>query len=243
MSTRPKVLIVDDEVQIRRLLTATLDRAGYSVAQASNGREALNLLSIEEPDVVLLDLGLPDRDGLELVPLLRRASDAKLLIVSARDATDDKVAALDLGADDFVMKPFDTDELLARVRVALRQRVSASAEASVVRLGPVEVDLLARHVSRDGATLRLTPKEYGVLAELAKYPGRVITHSALLRAVWGAAHESDIEYLRVAVRGLRSKLEVDPAKPTLIINEPAIGYRLAADRDQLAEASGSRSSP
>lgn len=230
MSTRAKVLIVDDEVQIRRLLTATLERAGYAVAQASNGREALSLLSIEEPDVVLLDLGLPDRDGLELVPLLRGASDAKLLVVSARDATDDKVAALDLGADDFVTKPFDTDELLARVRVALRQRVSASAETSVVRLGSVEVDLVARNVTRHGEAVRLTPKEYGVLAELAKFPGRVVTHSLLLRAVWGPAHQGDVEYLRVAVRGLRSKIEADPAQPALIINEPAIGYRLAVDR-------------
>lgn len=230
MSTRPKVLIVDDEVQIRRLLTATLDRAGYAVAQAANGREALSLLGIEEPDVVLLDLGLPDRDGLELVPLLRGAGDAKLLVISARDATDDKVAALDLGADDFVTKPFDTDELLARVRVALRQRVSASTETSVVRLGSVEIDLLARSVTRDGEAVRLTPKEYGVLAELAKYPGRVVTHSVLLKAVWGPAHQNDVEYLRVAVRGMRSKIEADPAKPLLIINEPGVGYRLAVDR-------------
>ena len=230
MSASAKVLVVDDEAHIRRLVRATLDRAGYVVSEAATGRDALSLVPIEQPDVVLLDLGLPDRDGLELVPLLRASCDAKILVVSARDATDDKVAALDLGADDFVAKPFDTDELLARIRVALRQRLAESAESSQVSIGTVQIDLLGRSVTRDGCAVRLTPKEYGVLAELAKHPGRVVTHAMLLRAVWGPAHERDVEYLRVAMRGLRSKLEADPATPVLLNNEPGVGYRLVADR-------------
>ena len=228
--TGAKLLIVEDEPHLRRLLRATLHRAGYVVVEATTGREALSLLSIERPELVLLDLGLPDRDGLELLPLIRAASDAKLLVVSARDAVDEKIAALDLGADDYVTKPFDSDELLARIRVALRQRLSTQAERQVVQLGDVVVDLLQRVVQRHGHPLHLTPKEYALLAELAKYPGRVITHTQLLRTIWGPAHERDVEYLRVTVRGLRQKLEADPANPRLIINEPGIGYRLSSEQ-------------
>lgn len=226
---RAKILVVDDEPQIRRLLRAALERGAYEVAGAEDARQALSLLGVERPDLVLLDLGLPDRDGLELVPLIRARSTAKVLVISARDATHDKVAALDLGADDFVTKPFDTDELLARVRVALRQRLAAPAPFPVVRLGAVEVDLSERRVRREGAAVHLTPKEWGLLAELCRHPGRVITHGQLLRAVWGPAHERDVEYLRVTVRGLRAKLETDPARPRLILNEPGVGYRLAAE--------------
>ena len=226
MTLAPRILVVDDEPHIRRLLKAALDRAGYAVSEASTAREAMSVLPIEKPDVVLLDLGLPDRDGLELVPLVKGSNDVKLLVVSARDAVDEKVAALDLGADDYVTKPFDTDELLARVRAALRQRVSGQAESRTVRAGDVEIDLLKRSVRRSGVPVQLTPKEYGVLAELAKHPGRVITHKQLLQAVWGPAHDSHTEYLRVAVRGLRQKIEAEPAYPRLIINEPSIGYRL-----------------
>lgn len=226
---RAKLLVVDDEPQIRRLLRAALERVGYEVVGAEDARQALSLLSIERPDLVLLDLGLPDRDGLELVPLIRARSQARVLVISAREATEDKVAALDLGADDFVTKPFDTDELLARVRVALRQRLAAVAPSPVARLGAVEVDLLERQVRREGAQVHLTPKEWSLMAELARHPGRVITHGQLLRAVWGPAHERDVEYLRVTVRALRAKLEQDPAAPTLILNEPGVGYRLVAE--------------
>ena len=231
MSLRAKLLVVDDEPQIRRLLRATLDRAGYAVSEASNGREALNLLAIERPELVLLDLGLPDRDGLELVPLIARSGETSVIILSAREATEDKVAALDLGAVDFVTKPFDSEELLARVRVTLRQRLGGSADAARVVIGDIEVDLLDRAVRRGGARVRLTPKEYAVLAELARHPGRVVTHTQLLSAVWGPAHEHDVEYLRVTMRGLRAKLEREPAAPELLINELGVGYRLAADRD------------
>ena len=173
----------------------------------------------------MLDLGLPDREGLELVPLIVKSGSA-VVVISAREATQEKIAALDLGADDFVTKPFDTDEVLARVRRALRQRVSSNGQ-STVQIDALEIDLLARRVRRDGQDVHLTPKEYAVLAELAKHAGRVLTHSHLLRTVWGPAHESDVEYLRVVARELRKKIEPDSSRPRILKTEPAVGYRLA----------------
>ncbi len=229
MSASPaKILVVDDEPQIRTLLKATLGRAGYAVVEAANAREAVNAKSIVKPDLILLDLGLPDRDGLELVTALRGEPRAALVVVSARDQTEQKVAALDLGADDYVTKPFDTEELLARVRASLRHRLSSESEQQVVEAGPVKVDLLARLVWRDGKEVHVTPKEWDLLAELAKLPGRVLTHENLLRTVWGPAHVGQTEYLRVAIRALRQKLEVQPSQPELIVNEPGVGYRLLA---------------
>ncbi len=227
MSQQPKLLVVDDEPAIRRLLAAALARSAYRVVEAGTAREALNAMQIDKPDAVLLDLGLPDRDGLELVSLIKAAG-AALLIVSARDETGEKVTALDLGADDYVTKPFDTEEVLARVRTALRHRLRADAESELVRVGAVEIDLSARQVRRAGEEVHLTPKEFGFLAELARHPGRVVTHAQLLRTVWGAGHEHDVEYLRVAARGVRRKLEEDPASPSMIRNEPGVGYRLIA---------------
>lgn len=227
MPAKPlKVLVVDDEPQIRILLRATLGRAGYSVAEASNAREALNAKAIDKPDLILLDLGLPDRDGLELVGALRGEPPSALIVISARDQTEQKVAALDLGADDYVTKPFDTEELLARVRASLRQRLASESERQVVAAGPVTIDLLARIVRREGREVHVTPKEWGLLAELAKHPGRVLTHETLLRTIWGPAHVDQTEYLRVAIRALRQKLELEPSQPRLIINEPGVGYRL-----------------
>lgn len=220
-----KILIVDDEPAIRRLLRAALERAGYAVVEVGSAREALSAVSIDRPDAVLLDLGLPDREGLEILPLIVR-SGAALVVISAREATQEKITALDLGADDYVTKPFDTDEVLARLRRALRQRVASNGQSTVLVDG-LEIDLLARRVRRDGEDVHLTPKEYAVLAELAKHPGRVLTHSHLLRAVWGPAHEDDVEYLRVTARGLRTKIELDPGRPRILKTEPAIGYRLA----------------
>ena len=225
---RAKILVVDDEPQIRTLLKATLGRAGYAVIEAGTAREALNAKAIDKPDLILLDLGLPDRDGLELLGALRAEPRSALIVVSARDQTEQKVAALDLGADDYVTKPFDTEELLARVRASLRQRLASDAERQVVELGAVTVDLLARNVTRDGAEVHLTPKEWDLLAELANHPGRVLTHEFLLRSVWGPAHVGQTEYLRVAIRALRQKLEAQPSQPALIINEPGVGYRLVA---------------
>lgn len=221
-----KILIVDDDPAIRRLLTRTLDRAGYTVVEAGDARGALNGRDIDKPDLILLDLGLPDRDGLELLPLLVRAPAPAVIVLTAREATDEKVTALDLGADDYVTKPFDTAELLARVRSALRRAAKAAAERVVVGFGDSSIDLVARRVTRGGEELRLTPKEYALLAELARHPGRVLTHVHLLRTVWGPAHIDDVEYLRVTMRGLRRKLEPDPAAPILLRNEPGVGYRL-----------------
>jgi two-component system, OmpR family, KDP operon response regulator KdpE len=220
--------VVDDEPQIRTLLKATLNRAGYTVVEAASGREALNAKSIDKPDLVLLDLGLPDRDGLELVTLLRAEPRSALIVISARDQTDQKVAALDLGADDYVTKPFDTEELLARVRASLRHRLASEAERQVVEAGPVTIDLLERRVGRSGEDVHLTPKEWTLLSELAKHPGRVLTHDYLLRTAWGPAHVGQTEYLRVAIRALRQKLEDTPSQPRLITNEPGVGYRLIA---------------
>ncbi|AXB75436.1 response regulator [Novosphingobium sp. P6W] len=225
MSANPlTVLVVDDEPAIRRLFHAGLTRAGYRVVEAGTAREAMTALDIDKPEVVLLDLGLPDRDGLELIPLM--AGRTAVLVVSARDETAQKIAALDLGADDYVSKPFDSEEVLARIRTALRRRLPEGPAGRQVRVGTVEVDLLARAVRKAGAEVHLTPKEYGFLAELARNPGRVITHAQLLRAVWGPGHDDDVEYLRVAARGVRRKLEDNPSEPVLLRNEPGVGYRL-----------------
>lgn len=221
-----KVLVVDDEPAIRRLLGRALERAGHAVIEADTARAALASLSIDKPDLVLLDLGLPDRDGLELLPLMIKRGGPAVLIVSAREATAEKVAALDLGADDFVTKPFDTEELLARVRASLRRRAQGDAPEPVVRVGDITIDLTLRQVSRFDVPVHVTPKEWGVLAELARHPGRVVTHAQLLRTVWGPAHEGDIEYLRVTMRALRQKLEADPSAPARLRNEPGVGYRL-----------------
>ena len=225
MSQQPKILVVDDEAAIRRLLRTALTRAGYRVVEAANAREAATAMQIDKPDAVLLDLGLPDRDGLELVPLFKSAG-AAVIVISARDATEQKVSALDLGADDYIGKPFDTEEVLARVRAALRHRLSSEAAAPIVRLGDIEIDLTARLVRRGSEEIHLTPKEFGFLAELAKHPGRVVTHVQLLRSVWGNGHERDVEYLRVAARGVRKKLEENAETPSAIKNEPGVGYRL-----------------
>jgi two-component system KDP operon response regulator KdpE len=226
MKLRDKVLVVDDEPHIRRLILAALERAGYAAIEAGTGREALERLRAERPDVVLLDLGLPDRDGLELVPLVKREGDTTLIVVSARDATDEKVAALDLGADDYLTKPFDTDELLARVRVALRNRTTRGGAAAALGVGDVTIDLLSHTITKAGREVHLTPKEYAVLAQLAKFPGRVITHNQIMAQVWPNEHEHHVEYLRVLVRSLRQKLETDPQRPQIISNELGIGYRL-----------------
>lgn len=224
-----QILIVDDEAAIRRLVRGAVERAGYSASEATTGAEALTAARREGCELVLLDLGLPDRDGMELVPLIK-ALDRAVVVLTARDATDEKVAALDLGADDYVVKPFDTNELLARVRVALRHRSRIDAGAPVLSVGDVSIDLTTREVRRAGHEVALTRKEYGLLAELARHPGRVITHAALLRSVWGEAHVADVEYLRVAMRGLRSKLEANPSEPAFLRNEPGVGYRLLTAR-------------
>ena len=226
MTNAATVLIVDDEPHIRRLLHGTLDRAGYRVTEAGSARQALAEIEASPPDVVLLDLGLPDRDGLELLPLIQQKAKSAVLIVSARESTDEKVAALDLGAIDYVTKPFDTEELLARVRVALRSRLVADGGKAQIDAGDVSIDLVQRRIHKRGEEIHLTPKEFMVVAELARFPGRVITHEKLLAAVWPRDYERHIEYLRVIVRNIRQKLEDDPASPAVIVNELGVGYRL-----------------
>ena len=220
------ILVVDDEPAIRRLVRSALERSGQQVDEATNAAEALQGAARSGCELVLLDLGLPDRDGLELIPQLK-ARGLAVIVLTARDATDEKVAALDLGADDYITKPFDTEELLARIRVALRHRTLGYGER-ILTLGPIAIDPAAREVRRNGVVVALTRKEFALLSELARFPGRVMTHETLLTAVWGVAHRHDTEYLRVAVRSLRRKLEEDPAAPRLIVNDPGVGYRLSA---------------
>ena len=219
-----RVLVIDDEPAIRALLRGALESAGYRVIEAADAASALTAVQGETPQLALLDLGLPDRDGLDLVATLRTFG-AGVLVVSARDATAQKVAALDNGADDYVTKPFDTDEVLARVRTALRHRAGPELLATTLRFDDVEIDLAARIVRKAGAEVHLAPKEFALLCELARNAGKVVTHTQLLRTVWGVGHETDVEYLRVAARGIRRKLEGDG--PSRIRNEPGVGYRLA----------------
>lgn len=218
------ILIVDDEPAIRRLVRGALDREGLQADEAATATEALELARRAGRELILLDLGLPDRDGLDLIPLLK-AMDRAVIVLTARDRTEEKVAALDLGADDYVTKPFDTAELLARVRAARRHH-GGRASAQPLQFGPVLFDPESRRVTRDGEEIHLTPKEFALFTELARHAGRVLTHQQLLTAVWGAAHSGDVEYLRVTMRGLRAKLEINPGHPVLLRNEPGIGYRL-----------------
>lgn len=224
------MLVVDDELYIRRLLRNTLERAGYAVVEAVDGASALRAAAADKPTAVLLDLGLPDRDGLELVQLLKRHGDPIVLVVSAREATEEKVAALDLGADDYVTKPFDAEELLARLRVAMRHRGTQTAGPSIpLRIGELEIDLERRIVRRGGAEAHLTRKEHDVLSVLVAHPGRVVTHQRMLEAAWPHEHDHRIEYLRIVIRNLRQKLEGPAAIGTVIANELGVGYRLLVD--------------
>lgn len=222
-----RVLVVDDELAIRRLVSAVLERAGHQATVAGSAREALAEIGRGAVDAVIVDLGLPDRDGLELIPLIRAHAAIPILVLSARDETAEKIAALDLGADDYVTKPFDGDELLARLRSALRRSGVPAAGGDVLRHGPIAMDIGRRVVLVDGREISLTPREFAVLEALVRAGGRVLTHVALLERVWGRAHVSDVEYLRVVIRALRLKVEADPAQPALIRNEPGIGYRLS----------------
>jgi len=224
-----KILVVDDEAAIRRLLRNTLTRAGYAVVEAEDGRQALQQAAVEHPSAVLLDLGLPDRDGLSLIPLLRTHGDAVILVVSARDAVDEKVTALDLGADDFITKPFDSEELLARLRVALRHRGLSETTPKIVRTGDVSIDLDRRIVFRGDEELHLTRKEHDVLAVLARHVGRVVTHQRVLAAAWGGEEDPRVEYLRIVIRNLRQKLEHPGPVGSVIANELGVGYRLRSD--------------
>ncbi|MCX9146030.1 response regulator transcription factor [Erythrobacter sp. WG] len=224
---RKDVLIVDDEPAIRRLLVGALDRAAITHTEAGTAAEALRLAqATPAPLVALLDLGLPDRDGLEVVPQLA-ALGLSVIVLTARDATQEKVVALDLGADDFVTKPFDSEELLARIRSALRRKAGPLANSARRDFADGHIDRETHTVTVRECAVELTPREFDLLWTLADKPGRVVTHERLLETVWGPAHRHDLNYLRVAVRALRRKLEVDPGRPRLIVNEPGVGYRIA----------------
>ncbi|MBI1171094.1 response regulator [bacterium] len=225
--TRPLILIVDDEAQILRFLGHALTAAGYETCTATTGAAALKLVTSARPDLMVLDLGLPDMDGKAVIETLRQTSDLPVIVLSARDQEMEKIMALDLGANDFVAKPFAIGELLARLRVCLRP-ARKSAEP-LLRLGPLVIDLAAHRVARAGVDLHLTPKEFDLLVALAETPGRVLTHRQLLTRIWGPAHVEDVPYLRVFIGQLRQKVETDPASPDLILTEPGVGYRSTAE--------------
>ncbi|HLW35789.1 MAG TPA: response regulator [Chthoniobacterales bacterium] len=221
---KPIALIVDDEVQIRRLLRVALENENYQVHEAETGGQALVEIANRKPAVILLDLGLPDMDGLEVLKRLREWSEVPVLILSVRDDEEGKVAALDAGADDYVTKPFSSVELLARLRAAQR-KTRPPEEVSVFKSGDLTVDLTAHVVTRANKEVKLTATEYALLRLFVKHPGRVLTHRYILREIWGPKSEDHRQYLRVYVTHLRQKIEADPAKPRLIRTESGIGYR------------------
>lgn len=224
----PSVLVIEDDPQIRRFLDAALEAHGYAAEFASCGAEGLRLATLRPPDIVIVDLGLPDMPGLGVIARLRAWFARPILVLSARNLEADKVAALDQGADDYLTKPFGVAELLARLRVAQRHLASQSGEAPQTRIviGTLVIDLDARRVQRDGIDVHLTPIEYNLLTALARHRGKVMTHRQLLREVWGAAHVESPHYLRIYLRALRHKIEPDPARPRYLLTEVGVGYRL-----------------
>jgi two-component system KDP operon response regulator KdpE len=223
----PLVLVVDDELQMRRFLRASLTSRDFTVVEAASAQEALSQMVSRNPEIVLLDLGLPDQDGVEWTRSVREWSHTPIIVISAREQEGDKVKALDAGADDYLTKPFGLNELLARMRVALRHaEQTGAAEAPVLDVGPLQLDLARRQVTIDGRELRLTPIEYRILSLLARNAGKVLTHSYILREVWGPGHTQQTHYLRVYMAQLRRKLQADLARPHLLTTEPGVGYRL-----------------
>jgi two-component system KDP operon response regulator KdpE len=227
----PVVVLIEDEAQIRRFLRATLTGQGYRLFEATTGADGVVEVASRQPDVVIVDLGLPDMDGLEVIRRLREWTAVPVIVLSARGQERDKVTALDAGADDYVSKPFSAGELLARIRVALRHTAGASHEGSeaAFKVGELQVDLLRRHVIVRGSEVRLTPIEFKLLATLVKHAGKVVTHRQLLHDVWGPNHEDQSHYVRVYMAHLRHKLEAEPARPRYLLTEPGVGYRLASD--------------
>jgi two-component system KDP operon response regulator KdpE len=228
METGQRVLVVDDETSIRRYLRAALTAQGLTVYEAANGQEALNAVIANRPDIIILDLGLPDIDGIEVTRQLREWSQTPIIILSVREAEQDKIAALDAGADDYLSKPFSTGELMARMRVVMRRQVSKTDEP-LLQVDELQMDLSRRMVTVRGDEISLTPTEYDILRLLMQNAGKVITHHHLLRQVWGTAYESEMHILRVNISNLRRKIEHDPARPIYIHTEPGVGYRMQAD--------------
>jgi two-component system KDP operon response regulator KdpE len=226
MSGKTRVLVIDDEAPILRFLKPALEANAYEMASAGTVAEGLKRIAAETPDIVLLDLGLPDGDGKDVIRKAREWSDVPIIVLSARERETEKIEALDLGADDYVNKPFDVGELLARMRTALRHHMQRKTEIPLLRVGDLEVDALRHRATRAGAELKLTPKEFELLSFLAKHAGRVVTHKQILAAVWGPAHTEDTQYLRVYIAQLRQKIEEKPDDPRVILTEPGIGYRI-----------------
>lgn len=224
----PRILVIEDEAPIRRFLKIVLSSAGYEMMEAERGRIGVERAATSAPDAVMLDLGLPDMDGKAVITAIRDWSQVPILVLSVRDGEAEKIAALDAGADDYVTKPFATGELLARLRVLLRKRAAGRGEPSDLEAGALRVSLSARTVAVDGTQVKLTRKEFDVLALLMRHAGRLVSHRQILTTVWGPAHADDTHYLRIAVGHIRDKLSDDAADPRFIITEPGVGYRLKA---------------
>ena len=220
-----RVLVVDDESSIRRYLRAALSAQGFTVYEAANGEEAISAVLRDRPDIIILDLGLPDLDGIEVTRRLREWSQTPIIILSVREAENDKIAALDAGADDYLTKPFGTGELMARMRVAMR-RLTSKHDEPVLQVENLKMDLSRRLVTVNDEEISLTPTEYDILRLLLQNAGKVITHHQLLKQVWGNAYESEMHILRVNISNLRRKIETDPARPHYLVTEPGVGYRL-----------------
>jgi len=225
-----KILVVDDEAQIRKFLRISLGASGHQVIEAETAGEGIRLTESEKPELVILDLGLPDMDGQEAISAIREKSVVPIIVLSVRSTEVDKVEALDRGADDYVVKPFGIGELMARLRAALRSPALPDKAAETLKIGSLHLDFGRRVISRDGQEIRLSKREYDLLRFLAAAPDHVVTHKEILGAVWGPAHTEDTVYLRVYVNQLRQKLESDPSLPRLILTEPGVGYRLATQQ-------------
>ena len=227
MTTRTRILVVDDEEAILRFLRPALEANGYEVTAATSVEEATRRVARDVPEVVVLDLGLPDGDGKDVIRAVRQWSQVPIVVLSARDREAEKIEALDLGADDYVNKPFGVGELMARLRTAMRHRAQRQGETAILKLGEIEIDTVRHRATRAGVELKLTPKEFDLLQCLVQHAGKVLTHRQLLTAVWGPAHAADTQYLRVYIGQLRQKVEASPDDPQIILTEPGIGYRIA----------------
>jgi two-component system KDP operon response regulator KdpE len=237
-ATAPNVLVVDDEVQIRRFLRSGFELDGYSVSEAENGREAIRAATLRPTDLIILDLGLPDLDGSQVLERVRSWSSVPVIILSVKSSEMEKVRLFELGADDYVTKPFGMAELLARSKVVLRRKARATTGDSVIRIDNLKIDLAARNVFLRDERLTLTPKEYRLLQILAQYPGNVVTHQELLKEIWGLPHINDTHYLRIVVRKLRQKIEADSNRPRILLTELGVGYRLAPPNEAAETGSG-----
>ncbi len=230
--TRPhRILVVEDEVAIRRLLRTIITPEGWDMVEATSATQALSMARQSLPELILLDLGLPDMDGLDLIPTLKRERPVPLIVLSSRDREQDKILALDLGADDYVTKPFGAGELMARIRAAQRHAIQQIGGRPLLRLRDLEIDMVNRHVQKGAKRLHLSPTEFDLLRLLAQHAGRILTHAQILKEVWGPAKAEEVQYLRVYIRQLRQKIEDDPNAPIFVQTEPGIGYRFTDAED------------